>query len=529
MLKILLKQQIQRYFATFLIDPKTGKKRKPAGMIPYGILFVYVFGMLGFNFATIAGPICPILVDLGLGWYYFLMMGLYGLTFTTLLSALSSFSTLYQCKDNELLLSMPIKPNQVLLSRLIPSCIMSAVFLLIALVPTYVIYFINYGFNALITLCGLAMMVVISIIAFALSGVLGYLMALVQSRIKKKNAGTLILALLFGFGYGGGYTFIQSKMSDFILALQSQEAVLNLNPIFVRIGNAFFGDLVGLAIALGVALILGFAVYYLLASTFLKMITFKKGFKKNKYKGQMIKARSYEGALIRRELEHLAKNAYYLLNVALGTFMELIAAIVIICIGFKLRPLLEAFADYKYLFAPIIMAASMLFACMNDMTSIMISVEGKSLWLLKSLPYKTEQILQAKLNTHFMFTCIPAALMTISLSIVARIQYTQALLCIMMAILYGIFSGCVGLLIDLKNPKLTCLSEEVAIKQNTNVLVAIGIDFSVLVVFGAIYFFTMSLISTTLFLSLTVIVFALITLRLYSKVMSKGVKNFNEL
>lgn len=529
MLKILLKQQIARYFATFTIDSKTGKRRKRSAMIPYMILYVYVFGMLTFNFVSIAGPVCPILVDLELSWYYFLMMGLYGLTFTMLLSALSSYNTLYQCKDNELLLSMPIKPQQVLLSRLIPSCIMSMVFVAIALIPTYVIYFINCRFNLLYVFCGLLMLIFISVIGFALSGVLGFLIAQVQARLKKKNIATILLALIFGLGYGVGYTLIQSKMSEFILSLQSHEQTLNNNPILVKLGSAFTGDLSGIAIALTGSLVLGFAVYYLLTSTFLKMVTFKKGFKKVLFKNSMIKAKGYNSALIRRELTHLSKNSLYLMNVCLGTFMQIVGAIVILCFSKSISGLLEAFVDFRFLFAPIIMGVSILFACMNDMTSIMISIEGKSLWLLKALPYKTEQVLQAKLNTHFLFTCIPTALLTLSLSIVVKLPVIQALLCLMTGIIYGIFSGCVGLLIDLKNPKLNCLSEQVAIKQNTNVLIAVGIDFSVLLILGGFYYLTMKLIGTTTYMVLALIVLAIVTLRLYSKVMTKGVESFNEL
>lgn len=45
---------------------------------------------------------------------------------------------------------------------------------------------------------------------------------------------------------------------------------------------------------------------------------------------------------------------------------------------------------------------------MNDMAAPSISLEGKNLWLLQSLPVKPWQALRAKLSVQLLLTSIPA-------------------------------------------------------------------------------------------------------------------------
>ncbi len=54
-------------------------------------------------------------LPLGYGWLYYALMGLLALAFGVFGSVFSTYAGLYQAKDNELLLSMPIPPRRILL------------------------------------------------------------------------------------------------------------------------------------------------------------------------------------------------------------------------------------------------------------------------------------------------------------------------------------------------------------------------------------------------------------------------------
>ena len=52
-------------------------------------------------------------------------------------------------------------------------------------------------------------------------------------------------------------------------------------------------------------------------------------------------------------------------------------------------------------------AALCMLASMNDMAAPSVSLEGKSLWLLQSLPVTPWQVLRAKLRLQLLLTAIP--------------------------------------------------------------------------------------------------------------------------
>lgn len=52
-------------------------------------------------------------------------------------------------------------------------------------------------------------------------------------------------------------------------------------------------------------------------------------------------------------------------------------------------------------------------ASMNDLTAPSISLEGKNLWIVRSLPVTSWQILRAKLRMHVILTLIPALILDI--------------------------------------------------------------------------------------------------------------------
>ncbi len=109
MLKVLLKKQLTEIFQSFFVNRKKGTAR--SRVFTAGLIVLYVLlmgGVIGGMFTLFAVAICDSLFEVGFGWLYFLifsgaalMLGVFGSVFNT-------FSGLYQSKDNDFLLSLPI-------------------------------------------------------------------------------------------------------------------------------------------------------------------------------------------------------------------------------------------------------------------------------------------------------------------------------------------------------------------------------------------------------------------------------------
>ena len=113
MFKALLRTQFASIWAA-LFRNSTGAKKKSAGKaVLVGILFIYIIGcflvMFGGMFFVIAEP----LAAMGLSWFYFALAGIVAAALCFIGSVFMAQQQLFNAKDNELLLSMPIPSNAI--------------------------------------------------------------------------------------------------------------------------------------------------------------------------------------------------------------------------------------------------------------------------------------------------------------------------------------------------------------------------------------------------------------------------------
>ena len=116
MLKPLIKKQLIETTA-FFFTGKNGKRRGPLAILGFILLMVYAFGAVGAMFYLMADMLCAPLVGAGLNWVYFALVGTMATAFAVIGSVFTAKAKLYEAKDNDFLLSLPIKPWEILFSR----------------------------------------------------------------------------------------------------------------------------------------------------------------------------------------------------------------------------------------------------------------------------------------------------------------------------------------------------------------------------------------------------------------------------
>ena len=124
-----------------LLDAVMGgnRRRRSRGMAAvYAALLIYLVVALGGMFALGFSALQP-LADMGLGWLYFALAGIAAVVLAAGSTILMAQSQLYDAKDNELLLSLPIAPGVVLASRTLALFAMVLLIVLVVLVPAGVV------------------------------------------------------------------------------------------------------------------------------------------------------------------------------------------------------------------------------------------------------------------------------------------------------------------------------------------------------------------------------------------------------
>lgn len=161
-----------------------------------------------------------------------------------------------------------------------------------------------------------------------------------------------------------------------------------------------------------------------------------------------------------------------MLNCGLGIILLPVAGIAFLVKGKGLCMILnQVFWDRPGSVMLILCAALCALASMNDMSAPSVSLEGKNLWLIQSLPITPWQVLRAKLLLHAGLTGIPMLFCVICMAVTGICPWEQLLLSFVLGLGFLLLMALSGLFLGLKMPNLNWTSELAPIKQSACVAV----------------------------------------------------------
>ena len=530
MVKILLKKQLTEIFRSYFYDAKKNKARSKAAITGYIVLFIVLMvGILGGMFTFLSVSLCGALTAVGFDWLYFAIMGLLAVFLGAFGSVFNTYSGLYLAKDNDLLLSMPIPVGTIMISRLLGVYLMGLMYSGVVIIPAAAVYLI-IGSHSLPAVIGCVLLVLlISVFVLTLSSALGWLVAKISLKLKNKSFITVIVSLLFI----GAYYFFYFKAQDIISDLIANAAKYgdkikgSAYPVYL-FGRVGTGDFAAMLIVTAVVLLLFALMWTLISRSFLKIATATGKTAKKKYRETKAQKRSVQSALLHREFTRFISSPNYMLNCGLGILLLPILGIALIIKGNTLMLVMnELFGKNSGSTVILLFTAVCAVASMNDMAAPSISLEGKSLWLVQSLPLKPIDVLKAKLNMHLILTGVPiifcmlcAAFMLTPLQFASA--FVSALTFVMLLSLFDLFIG-------LKMPNLNWTSEITPIKQSGGVMIAMFGGFIYTVIYCALFFMVGHKIGAVPFLLAVAAINLILSVLIYSWLKKKGAAVFSAL
>lgn len=507
MLKTLLKKQMAEIFRNYFYDPKKNKMRSKGATIAYIALYALLMvGLLGGMFALMAVGLCGPLVEGGMDWLYYLLMGLIAVFLGTFGSVFSTYSSLYLSKDNDLLLSMPIPVRCVMASRLLGVYLLGLMYAAVVIVPGVIVYWITAPVTAGTIVGGVLMVLIVSVIVMVLSCLLGWVVARISLKLKNKSFITVILSLLFL----AAYYFVYYKAQALITLLVENAAVYGMKIrgsayLLYLFGCVGAGDwLAMLIVTVTQALLLALTLWGI-ARSFLKIVTATGSVKKVRF----------------------TASPNYMLNCGLGILMLPVAGIALLIKGRALAQLLDdAFGAGADIVPVLLSAALCLLASMNDMAAPSVSLEGKNLWLAQSLPVTPWQALRAKLEMQLLLTGVPMLFCALCAVITLPGGAAEMALAVVVALLYTLLSALAALALGLKMPNLTWTNETTPIKQSGSVMLALFANWFYAIALGGLYFLCGRYLSAAAYLALAAAITAAVCALLLRWVKQRGTRIF---
>lgn len=219
-----------------------------------------------------------------------------------------------------------------------------------------------------------------------------------------------------------------------------------------------------------------------------------------------------------------------MLNCSLGTLLMLILAVICLVKGHSVTDMISkmpGLPDGILVFGACIAVCAA--ASMNDLTAPSVSLEGKTLWIVRSLPVTSWQILRAKIRMHVILTMAPAMVLNVALMAVVKPSLTNGVMMLLIPCLYVCLTAYIGLTVNLKMPKLDWTSEAAVVKQSMGVLVALLSNFVYIIVLVAGYVALGGLTGSTLYLIISAVLTAVIATLFRIWLKRRGVQVFEAL
>ncbi|WP_164690269.1 putative ABC transporter permease subunit [Paraclostridium sordellii] len=439
-------------------------------------------------------------------------------------------SYLYQARDYEMLSSLPIKDSTIFASKLILLVSSNYLYSAFIMIIPSLVYFIkgNYSFIYIINL--LIMFITTPFIPIIISSLITYLIGRLSYNSRYKNSILIIGSILATLAI----ILLSYNMNNFL------EVIINNSSSIIEISKKIYiqsyyfidglknNNLVSVLIFSFLS-ITPFIIFILIFSKGFTKINSKmtEGHKVNDYKVKGLKSSKPIKALLNKELKRYFSSYIYVLNTSFGVILLGVLAVGIIILGKDKIATIINLSSYTSMFNVQITMIIMFCIFMSCTTSSSISLEGKNLWIIKSLPIDELDIFKSKLSINILLVLPIALISFLLISIKLKFSILYIIIMSILIIVSSFFIALYGLFINLLYPKLDYINEVEVVKRGLSSIISIFSSLAYLGIYGAIYYF-LKLDFNVLLILATTITLAM-DLVLWKVIKTKGVNLFRNL
>ena len=449
-----------------------------------------------------------------------------------------SGSLLFNCKDDQLLFSLPVSKNTILFIRMFKFYAFEFLFNGMFIAPSMIVYGVKMNQSWLYYLVSIVALVLMPVVPIVISCIFGFITTYISSKFKGKNLIQTIVAMAAVLGIicvSFNFDGLLSLMKDNVSNIDKIVSYYYPVGIYISLVNNFnlltfiLYILAHIAIFAITVLIIG-KVYFTLNS---KMKSVSVIHNKKPY---VVKTRGRLISFIKKEFNRFVQTPVFIVNAGFGLVMFVAACIAVsfkydAIIGSLLSKNEELTADMITKYIPLGMMALLAFsAFMTSITSSMISLEGKSINILKSLPIKSSMIVLYKVIAAIVIM-VPCLLLG---DVIVFIAFKFDIICIL-CILYATFllpfiAELIGIMANLKYPKMDATNDTEIVKQSMSSMISVFAGMVLAMVsIGILAALAVMGLSNNIILLLFLIIFTIVAMILWFILTKISDKRFDEI
>ncbi len=429
-----------------------------------------------------------------------------------ILFAFQQMTTRNTTNDSDLLLSLPIRKIDIVLSKTIYKYLFYVVMASIIMLPTIVLYEVMIGFSLIPIIMGLIIMLVMPIGTIGLNYIVNYFLTRFFNKSKYANLIKTILVTIIFIGVMGLYMYSS-------ISVGSASSIF-INKVFLALVGTFIkGDILPLVYL--ILFMLGlFVIGVILFST-----TYGKAYEgyASKVKIGNYKSRRFLDGLFAKEFKRYITTPVFVFNTIISPILLAVITVFAIIKGEGLIYLLGLDSNTIMLIFTFI---SMFLATMTLITCALVSLEGKSMWILKSSPINVSKILFAKSLLGIVIFTPFHIVTTITMSLALKCNIAYTIFALLIPLIVNATLSFSGTYINLLVPKFDWENEAQIVKQSMSVLFTMLLGMLITII--PVILFICGLSFALLFIIIGVVLTLILILSILL-LFTHGVKRFNSI
>lgn len=453
---------------------------------------------------------------------------------------------LFEARDNELLFSLPITQSKIFFIRIFKLITFQFLYNSLFMLPAIIVYAIYEKTNVSFYLISTVMLVLLPIIPTILGCIFGYIIKGLSAKFKARNIMQVLFTSLILLGIFYVSFNMQGMVANIVQNANSiQEIITKIYypaGLYINLIQNF--NILDLVTLLAINIVPAFVFVYV-ASIFYFKINSKLGEKGNgnkkvgvaKTTEKTYRVRTQLSGLIHKEMKRFFSSPVFMVNAGFGMVL-MIAVTFALSINFDgmINSMMQGMeteipipiGEIKNMMPKVFYGFVVFISCMTSITSSMISLEGKSFNITKSLPVETEKILLSKVLTSNILSIPIFLICDVIFFIAFKVAIIDIVFILLASIVMPTLTALIGILMNLKYPKMNATSDTEVVKQSMSSMLSVFMGMFVAILSIAIMIMGNNY-NTNLFVALELLTFSIITVMLWRILKKYGAKRFKEI
>ena len=455
---------------------KKGALGPGAVLLFFAVLACYLSGTYSFLFGD--G-----LSALGLLEFLLPLMALIGVLAGLMFTFASAGGVVFGGSDTDLLLSLPVSAFTVMLSKMLALYLENLVFVGLWMLPACAAFAAySGGFGAVFVIRSAVYIFFLPLLSTLLGTLTGFLSALAASRMRRKALWMNLMYLLFFGAIFAGSFFINDLPAAL---LENRESVQSALDTWLFAFGLMMRPQLWAALVFAAACLLPFlAVAYLLCRRYKAILSgLSSRLLRTDYRLTRLGAQGAFLALYKKEAGRYFGSPIYVFNTLFGGIIAVGGSAAALIFLTRVREFVSLIGGVSAVLPAGAFGGAAILATVCT-TAVSISLEGKTIWILKSAPLPPRLLFGAKAAFNLTLSVPCALISALLLSVAVQVSPSVAVCVTLFWLGVCAFVAVGGLWINLLFPKLDAVNDVYVVKQSMSAFCGI---FGGMAAIGAAY------------------------------------------